>query len=363
MSYVFTLFWALNIMKKSSVLIYSLMFVLYGFFINVHARIENKDEAIKALTLVNEARSKNGLLQLKHYPVLDQITNKHNEYMIINKTCDHYERSDQLYFFGVSPSDRLKTAKYPIKQISENISCSDSGLWKHSVSGLMGAIYHRFGFLDFNVNEIGFSHNRGYKMDSTGMHKFSYLMGNSYMRKMCSSKNESNQNGIDFNRFYQNICMNEDIKIKESEYNTTKNVLLKDGPKIVVYPWNEQTNVYPAFLDNEKPDPTPTLKLSGSPISVQFNPFYFKMPVKIISFALEDETGQPISVWQLDNLTDVNNKITKFEFAWFPLAPLKWGTQYKATLEYESEEKIKIKKWTFSTEASSKNIIATIEEK
>ena len=89
------------------------------------------------------------------------------------------------------------------------------------------------------------------------------------------------------------------------------------------------------FLIMKNPDPTPTLGLSGIPISVQFTVYPKK--VSVTHFTLSEVSGKQVEVWQLDHTSDPNKKMSSYEYAWFPVKPLKRATTYRASVSVYSK--------------------------
>ncbi len=310
----------------------------------------------KRLALLNKARIKNGLHALKISQKLTKAAQGHSEFQAINGLCSHIQKQGLPGFSGETPLERALSVNYQHRSSLENVSCSRSALWADSINDLMTAIYHRFAFLGLNIDNIGYAHSEGKNTNDLNRHKFTYMMGNSTWVDLCERANATKSKILQLSEdvgssmFWSNICLNPNIQFDDSLFKMANKQLTAHAPNIVVYPYPDQDEVFPAFLDNEYPDPTPFLKLSGIPVSVQFNSDKFTQ-VNINSFEIVDSQGYQVDVWRLDALNDVHNKIKDHEFAWFPVYPLQWDSEYNVTLEYVVDEQVYNKKWSFKTQA------------
>ena len=86
----------------------------------------------------------------------------HSRYMNETKEVGHNEtHTNATYYSGNSPSNRVNNAGYSNIFVGENVSYGQSNFME-SINGLMSAIYHRFGFLHLNINEIGAGKDSNY---------------------------------------------------------------------------------------------------------------------------------------------------------------------------------------------------------
>jgi hypothetical protein len=105
----------------------------------------------------------------------------------------------------------------------------------------------------------------------------------------------------------------------------------------VIWPADGASGIKPVFYQ-EDPHPTPDLPMTGYPISIQFNPQKVQK-VAIMGFALErqsrtDSNWVLISaVRSIDHLSDVQQKFSVHQFAWFPIQRLEWGTKYRYRID------------------------------
>jgi hypothetical protein len=209
--------------------------------------------------------------------------------------------------------------------------------------------------LDFQVDEIGI----GVAQNQNQREKNAYVynMGIHEITKLCE-KNSFNGVG----KYVYKVCKDESIKIKESTFQEALNASRLYNKKIVIYPNDEQRDIPPAFFD-ELPDPLPKHRVSGFPISIQFNEYYFKK-VKVTSFQLFDKDNKEIKETLLyDHFTDINAKFKKFEFALFPLKRLSWDSRYKVIVHYVADGKKEIKEWHFKTKSFSEPLHVVTKEK
>jgi len=120
-------------------------------------------EKIHLIDYLNELREAVGLARFNHSAMLEESAENHALYLIDNNETSHYEISGKIGFTGVSISERVQAVGYKASYVSENLS-GGSRDYKHSVDGLFSAIYHRFGFLNFKIDEIGIGINQDFEL-------------------------------------------------------------------------------------------------------------------------------------------------------------------------------------------------------
>ena len=147
------------------------------------------------------------------------------------------------------------------------------------------------------------------------------------------------------------LCADPNKKIPQYVYEDARATIRKANGRIILYPYANQKDIPPAFY-NETPDPLPGYKVSGFPITVQFNPYYFHK-TKMLSFKLYDDTGKEIKSRLIDHHNDPNGKLESYEYALMPLARLKYATQYKAVFDAIAEGKKIHRSWHFTTQEPS----------
>jgi uncharacterized protein YkwD len=294
----------------------------------------------RTLQYLNKLRVGAGLVPLVLNKKLESAAKSHASYLIKNGLIGHYEDKNRVGFTGIYGSHRSLSAGYETSMVIENIS-NNNFTYKESVDGLMAAIYHRFGFLDFHIDEIGI----GVLQSKTDRSQtaFVYDMGSRKLADLCKKPNRFNSI-----RYIENICIDKNKKIELNIFNETLHKNRYRNRKIITYPFAGQEDIPPAFYD-ELPDPLPEYSVSGFPISISFNESYFKS-INMISFELFDADDNPIEERVIySEKTDPNRKLKKFEYALFPLKRLEWSSKYRVKAIYEADGKIKKEEWEFKT--------------
>ena len=138
-----------------------------------------------AQSYVNQLRQAAGMMALAWNSELADAAQAHADYLAANPIPEssfhggsaHREAAGLPGFSGAAPAERALAQGYPHRQVSENVSSGgkDSSA---AVDGLMSAIYHRFGFLNFGVDEMGAAQND---------HQYVFLMGRGDLRDLCWS--------------------------------------------------------------------------------------------------------------------------------------------------------------------------------
>ena len=309
---------------------------LLGFSV-VHAK--GSQDALKYL---NEIRQHTGLVKFKSNKKLDRAAKSHANYLVRQQKHGHYEKKGRAGFTGKTPSDRVLKAGYLSRVVMENVT-ENAKDYRHSIDILMAAIYHRFVFLNFDNNEIGIgraSTSRKRKVRSA----FVYNTGSSEVVKLCKQFHLMENNSY----YLQNICKDPDKMIAQDLYVQKQNKMRKKHKKLVLYPYPDAQNVLPVFY-TENPHPLPGSKVSGYPVTVQFNPlFYEKVTLK--KFRLFDAKGKRITkVKILTHKSDKNHRLSKLQFALMPLKRLEYGTRYRVEFEVVADGKKIKKSWHFKT--------------
>lgn len=244
-------------------------------------------------------------------------------------------------YTGKVPGDRAVAAGYGTRDVIENVS-SGARNSVDSVDSLMGAIYHRFGFLDMRVDEIGLAASP--LRNSPESQSYVYKMGTKSLVSLCQQKTYQGHEG-----YYSKLCRR-DIQVKAQQWDSTKDKIRAHAPKIVIWPPSGAKRVIPVFYE-ESPDPLPDYSVSGYPISIEFNPYYFS-EVEVTRFDLYDtDLNRKIQQTRLlDENNDPNGMFTSTQFALFPLQRLKWGRNYRAEVTYQFKGKSYRWNWTFQTQ-------------
>jgi len=169
-------------MLRTLLILFSLF--LYAVFTNAAAKaVTNSNDAF---TLVNDIRKKAQMEPMTYSRPLSRAAQSHASYLANNigkhyKGVDvHSESSARPGFSGTDASSRAAKAAYPYRDVRENISVGSKNI-ADSISGLMSGIYHRFTFLDFLVDTIGY----GAATDKEGFNSYVYNMGRKDMESTC----------------------------------------------------------------------------------------------------------------------------------------------------------------------------------
>lgn len=283
-----------------------------------------------ALSYLNSLRLNSNLSTLSKNDVLTTSAQNHAKYTFINKVDSHNEVSNLPNFTGQTPKDRAFSVGY-FTQISENLSVGAEDEVA-SIDGLMSAIYHRFGFLDTKINEIGYA-----KFGDEKSQNFVYNMGNSKLNDFC--KKAKSDDG--YGKFYTKVCKNENVAISGDKYNSLNRI---DKNEYVYFPNSSQTK---AFFSRETPDPMPECKITANPISIEFNEF--RKPVKMKSFKVFENENELKNSKILTKQNDPNSIFNEFQFAFFSKDVFKFNQDYKVLFSYIQDNKEKNLEWSFKT--------------
>ena len=315
-----------------------------------------------AFDYVNHLRQIAGLTVLNWNNQLATAANNHAYYLTINPFSGHSETLGLNGFTGASVFDRVNAAGYLSRAVGEGLATQTN--YQAAIDDLFSAIYHRFTLLDFAFNEIGIS-----TFDMIGNSNQGVIvhdMGNSLRNDLCKGSSFSN-----IGLYYPNECADPNFRIEATQYDNANKTNEAKNPELVVWPPAGSVDIPPAFF-GESPNPLKDYypngyKVSGYPVSLQFNPAYVNT-VNIKSINLyRDDTGEIISdtlkmssnTNTLQNgVTDPNQEFTDLEFALFPLQRLDWNTKYRVDIEYAIDGgSLVTKQWTFTTRKLLQNII------
>ena len=290
------------------------------------------------LTHLNNLRQSLGMVPLTENNILDNAAYNHSLYLNYHgNEYGHYEVPGK-YFTGKTPFQRALYVNYNSRFIIENYAYGDYKNINESIDMLFSAIYHRFGFLDFYINEVGMAENHNY---------YVFEMGNKNLNNICSQ----HFNDI-VGKYYYGICKNYNLQIPKNLYLNAKNKIAKQNPKIVIFPI-PNIKVEPVFY-GEEPNPIP-YKISGYPVSIEFNPYYIKN-VKLLKFEIY-HNNQKLNTILLTKNNDKNHKLKKYQFALFPIKRLQWNSKYDVVCKYLIDNQIYIQKWSFYTKPLKNNLI------
>ncbi len=324
-------------MKHPIILLFSVFMVGIA-----HAGVYEAGDLSQGYSYLNQLRVRAGMTEFSQNPLLETAAFNHANFLADNFMTGHYESQGYPGFTGAAPRDRTAFAGYRSLSVSENVSSGDSNSID-SIDGLMGAIYHRFGFLDFVKNEVGIGIGKVSLSDPKAHSVYVYNLGHSGLNALCEGPAFSG-----FGRYYYEVC-EPNIHIGATEFEEVQKTAQGNNPSIVLWPANGDTDVPPVFFE-ESPDPLPDYSVSGYPVSIQFNPLAFS-EVEVSEFKLYREPDN--SEIQLTRLltqnTDPNGKFSGLEYALFPLERLEWETAYRVEAKYTSSSGADTLIWHFQT--------------
>ena len=303
-------------------------------------------EGIKYL---NQIRQKSGLIPFAYDQHLEKAATSHAKYLLSHQNYGHNENRGSQGYTGETPSMRIVAAGYPTYFGRENI-VGNTPTVKGAIDYLLSAIYHRFVFLDFDKDQIGSGLSKDAKKKSI-QSIYVYDLSSSLIASLCQ-----HSFALKPNTFYiDQLCSQTTQKIPKEGIDEALASIQRKNNEIVLYPYANQTDVWPAFYD-ESPDPLPSYGVSGFPVSVQFNPLYYK-EIVLKKFNLMDGNGEKINeVKILEKSSDPNHRFSGLEFALMPLKRLEFGTKYTAHFEAIADGKKIEKKWSFFTVAPAEKL-------
>ena len=291
--------------------------------------------ASNAFSYVNSLRTLAGMTTFSSDSLLQAAARGHANYLEVNNYAGgHYQSSADSWFTGVTASDRAEASGYRSTYVLENVSGGQDDAYE-SVDGLMSAIYHRFGFFDFSVDQIGIGATNG------DYGRYVYNMGNAGLALGCNT-------GYSGSGSYYVACAN-DGRIDASAYEGALTAVRNANPARVVWPSDGNGDIPPAFFE-ESPDPLPDYSVSGYPVSVSFNEAKVSQ-VQLLDLAVSraDNGTRMTNVRLLDQTSDPNGKFSDKEFALFPLERLAWDTRYRADADLVVDGQRTFLRWDFQT--------------
>ncbi|AKF24632.1 hypothetical protein YH65_03940 [Sulfurovum lithotrophicum] len=314
-----------------------LVIFMYSVFVLLQAG--HKEDALRYL---NTIRQHTGLIELRSNTVLEKAAKSHAKYLLFQQQYGHYEKKGRKGYTGRTPSDRVLHAGYPARDVMENVSVNAKNT-RQSIDTLFAAIYHRFVFLNFDKNEIGIGSAYSKKKRRI-VSTFVYLLGSSEVSKLCK-ETFFLQNGL---TYMNELCRDPAHLVPQYLYEERCEMIRRKNSDLIVYPYPDATGSPPVFY-TEHPHPLPGSKVSGYPISVQFNPAYYNN-IKLKKFRLFNAKGKEIKKRKiLTYSTDINQRFTPFQFAFMPLKRLDYDQTYQVEFEAMADEKRIQKRWEFRT--------------
>jgi len=307
-----------------NIFIYSLSAYLSATLL--HASVE--------LDYLNSLRAKAGLTLFTQELHLDSAAQNHSDYMQTNNAFGHYENSADAGYTGNTPINRTVYVNYASRVVGENVSAGQATV-QDSIDGLFSAIYHRYGFLNLEYNEIGIGING---------HFYTFDMGNEGIHLLCQGASSSS------NSYYSNVCKDSSKKIDATDFLNAKNVDKQSAPELILWPASNSDDIPPVFYE-ESPDPLPNDSVTGYPVSVEFNDGKFTTAPTVASFVLTEASSGAIQTNKIlmDSANDPNDRFDAYQFTLFPEKRLDWGTPYRALLIYSSEGVDTTYEWCFQT--------------
>lgn len=297
--------------------------------------IENQHEM--TLTYLNKQRIGAGLTPYTFNNKLNLSAYNHAWYQYYDDQsgCSHKEDPEQEFFTGEWGRDRAAYVGYSAYG-GEGVSYGRKTM-KDAISSLMTAIYHRFGLLSMEADEIGFG--------IVGK-DFVYNRGNKEVEALCQSDENYYINGS----YYGTICI-DGKRLPSSLYQYKRDHIKKASAKAILYPYENQLDFEPIFDNYETPDPLPDLDGDvGNPISIQFNDYDIDTVV-MHSFELyENNTTLLSDVRILTQETDPNQRFDNYEYALFSMQPLNGNSWYKVKAAFDLDGTLWDKTWYFKTE-------------
>jgi len=302
--------------------------------------------SVDSLAYLNQLRSAAGMSPLRINGQLSRAAQAHADYLRSNRHSGHGEQQGLQGFTGTTPSQRAIAAGFASRHVSENIhyqygdhSTTQRSPEKQAVDGLMTAIYHRMGFLSFDIDLVGI----GESVDANNSVTV-FVMGNQAEMAACQSSKKPARIGS----FYQQVCSNAKQSIAASVWNNAKKQVRQAQSPWVVWPYPDATGVDPSFA-NESPDPLPDLDISGNPVSFNVNPA-FVTSMKVLNFRIMNAAGQVLPARMLDQNHDPNHKLNARQVALFPLQRLAWNQHYTAMIDVILNGKKEHITWSFQTQ-------------
>lgn len=312
------------------------------------SRSQARDRGYRYLHKLRKAA---GMVPMTRQPLLETSAQNHADYLFANRATGHHQEKGRSRFTGVTPGDRARHLRFPHGGVSENVSEGDRNI-AESIDGLMGAIYHRLGFLSFDVDQVGVGMVR-----RKASQRYVYNMALKSLTAFCTDPPRDA-------RFkppgrYVILCANK-MRIRPEAVDALEAEARRRNPRVVLWPPQGSADIPPVFYE-ESPDPLPDRSFSGYPLSIQFNPAMVGK-VALKNFRVFEHQGplqrgrinpaflRPItSIRLLSTKTDPNQKLTPLEFALFPMERLEWHTIYVGEAEVVVDGRREIHRWHFTT--------------
>ena len=372
-------------------------------------------DAADAYAYLNTLRRGLGLGELAPSPTLARAAESHARYLEQNRPAQgwaarvdaHAEAASRPGFTGEHPQARAVHAGYPHDAVSENVHTGAQDA-REAIDGLMSGIYHRFGFLDPLLDQVGIGVcgvSFVFKMGRRDLEALCVtpprealyeepfgvscpdgtLLDAAYMERFCASPPEFAllRGGGEFvkpcgedvrvaRRWWEKFCKSPppaarhrqgalyatpcpaapERRVGAQYLEALRRNRLARAPRYLAWPQERRGPVSPAF-SNERPDPMPDRRETGYPASIEFNPERVGTVV-LESFRLRRlvPDGGEAAVGPtrlLSRETDPNGRLSAHQFALFPLERLGWGARYRAEVLARVDGRPDAISWTFAT--------------
>lgn len=291
-------------------------------------RYDPVKETKAGLERLNYWRARAELQELRSFPALEKAAQNHAAYL--SKDAHGHNESNRRnpHYSGAEPQERATAAGYPAPVV-ENLTVGNfarSGI--RSTDSLMTALYHRLALLNPDHDEAGAAWARGRHS------AFVIVQGSSRQRELCAQANKPAAK-----RYTLTMPCN----------GQTVNIPLDYAPRhyigAVKFPSGD--NIEPAYDGKEVPNPMPSKKSVGNPVSIAF--YGQQTPIEMRAFTLRSSKGEISNPTILTVANDRNRLIQQNEFALFAPKPLEYDTEYTAEFRYAQDGKEKVEHWTFHT--------------
>lgn len=290
-----------------------------------YPKIPEQSANSSGISYLNELRSSVDLPAFSSSKSLDLAAQNHANYLVKLGYVSHDEREQNELFTGFDPPSRALKAGHKTSFVVENISARHLSI-DESIDGLMSAIYHRFNFLNYAFDEIGYFNTAEF---------YVFEMSNSRISRLC-------ERGDSIGQWYvTQIC---DVKRKPISKENFELATKPKNPEFLLFPNKKAKSL--AVFGSEDPDPLPQCEISSAPVSLEFNP---NKKVRLRDFKLYKNGVELENTFILSKENDPNAKLNDNQFALFSLLPFEFGTEYEIYANYEIDGRRKELKESFKT--------------
>jgi len=301
------------------------------------AEVSQQGNCDGAYTYLNQLRIAAGMNDFVRNGRLEASAADHARYLSLNTTAGHEQAAGSSGFTGKTPGERAAFRGYASRVVTENFSFGQKSP-RESIDNLMGAIYHRFAFLDVSKNELGV----GTAENSSGPF-FVYNLGNAGLEDLCRNPAAAGEGP-----YLADVCSHGG-RVSAERFEQLRREVGSRNPLLILWPHDNAEGVPTAFYE-EIPDPLPDYRVSGYPVSAQLNPFRVGK-AELRWFRLYHERDghevQPVRV--ITRRLDPQQRFSDLDFALFPLTRLDWDTPYRAEIVLAVDGKEMRRTWTFRT--------------